>query len=1104
MPKPVPGPDPRPLIGTVYAIDPDAPMQSFAASAQRYGELYRHVFPGGKVVHIASSQRIAEELCDESRFGKLVEGPLKQIRAFAGDGLFTAHGDEANWGKAHRILMSSFSPVALRDMYDGMCDVAEQLMLKWERFGGEAEIDVADDFTRLTLDAIALCSFSYRFNSFYSASMHPFVGAMMRALEESGARGRRLPIQNQLMRGRRMRYERDIRTMHAVADELIAQRRANPLPDGQSDILDVMLRASDPQTGERLSDENVRYQMVTFLIAGHETTSGLLSFAVYELLRNPEVLRTARAIVDEELEGRFPEHGDLPRLGYLDQILRETLRLWPTAPGFMVTPHEATVIGESEPGADDGYRIEPGDAVLVHLLALHRDPAAWPDPERFDPGRFDFERAQQIPPSAWRPFGNGQRSCIGRGFALQEAQLVLALILQRFDMSFADPAYELKIKETLTLKPDDLRVRFAPRADGPAVLGRGEGERTVPAGVASAGPARAGGTRAGTAPGGGVPAGAARADAAGAGAQAEGAREQASAAAHATPVRVLFGSNAGTCEAFAGALADEARRRGYDPSVAPLDSGAGQLRAGEPVLIVTASYEGQPPDNARAFVSWLGELPQDALRDVPYAVFGCGNTDWARTYQRIPALVDEGMARAGAQRVHARGEANARGDFFGDFAAWSEGLWPALAEASGAEGAGQEPQVTGLRVEIAEPVRASLLRAEDFALATVTQNLELTGAGPGEGGKHHIEVRLPAGQRYRAGDYLAVLPRNPAAVVERALARFGLAHDAALHVTGHAPQLPAEALPAGELLASYVELSLPAGRRQIEQLAEACPCPPERDALLRLTQPGSYEEEVLAPRRSLLDLLERFASVQLPFEAFLGMLAPLSPRRYSISSSPRWDEERVTLTIAHVREPARSGSGVFEGVASSFLASLRPGARLLVSVRPGSAGFRPPEDVRAPIVMACAGSGIAPFRGFLQDRVLRARAEGVEPGPALLFFGCREPGGDDLYRQELDAWQAAGVVDVRRAYSRAPQDGPDGPVRYVQDRMWADRADIVDFVSRGATVYVCGDGERMAPAVRETCARIYADAQGAGEAEADAWLDEQEREHGRYVTDVFA
>ena len=194
-----------------------------------------------------------------------------------------------------------------------------------------------------TLDTIALSGFRYRFNSFYQNEMHPLIEAMVRALSEAGGRARRLPIQTTLMLRTQRQYEADGRFMHAVTEELIAKRRKMPEDEAPRDLLGLMLNAKDPVTGEHLDDTNIRYQLLTFLIAGHETTSGLLSFAIHLLLKHPEVLRKAQAEADRVLGADTPRFEQVAQLGYFDQILRETLRLWPTAPGFTVAPKHDTL-----------------------------------------------------------------------------------------------------------------------------------------------------------------------------------------------------------------------------------------------------------------------------------------------------------------------------------------------------------------------------------------------------------------------------------------------------------------------------------------------------------------------------------------------------------------------------------------------------------------------------------------------------------------------------------------------------------------------------------------------------------------------------------------
>jgi cytochrome P450 / NADPH-cytochrome P450 reductase len=151
------------------------------------------------------------------------------------------------------------------------------------------------------------------------------------------------------------------------------------------------------------------------------------------------------------------------------------------------------------------------------------------------------------------------------------------------------------------------------------------------------------------------------------------------------------------------------------------------------------------------------------------------------------------------------------------------------------------------------------------------------------------------------------------------------------------------------------------------------------------------------------------------------------------------------------------------------------------------------------MIMIGAGTGLAPFRGFLQERAAQARS-GRAVGPSLLFFGCDHPDVDLLYKDELDAWQAAGLVDLRPAFTFAEHDG----VKFVQQRVWKDRADVARLFGEGAVVYVCGDGQRMAPAVRDTLARIYADETGMPHEEALRTVEQIERERGRFVEDVFA
>lgn len=449
---PIPAPSGLPLVGNLLQLPRGQLTQHLMGIAGDFDGLFEIDFAGYRAA-FASSAELSAELCNEKRFRKIIGPPLSILRAVAGDGLFTAHGDEPNWGKAHRILTPAFGQRARRAYFDAMLEVAGQLVAKWRASGGRP-LEVSDDMTRLTLDTIALCGFGYRFESFATAQLHPFLQAMGRVLDETMGRLTRLRALSRMRWRANRRFGEDIAQMHTLVDDVIRTRRAQP--GDTRDLLGLMLDAIDPVTGERLDDANIRYQVITFLIAGHETTSGLLTFTLYLLMQHPEVLARARDEVDAVLpQGRAPVYEDLARLDVIDRVLKEALRLWPTAPGFAVAPFEDTVIGGR-------YRIARDRRVTVLLPALHRDPAVWQDPETFDIDRFLPEREAAIPAHAYKPFGNGQRSCIGRQFAIMEAKLALALVLQQVALQ-AEPDYRLAVRETLTLKPQGFRLRAAPR-----------------------------------------------------------------------------------------------------------------------------------------------------------------------------------------------------------------------------------------------------------------------------------------------------------------------------------------------------------------------------------------------------------------------------------------------------------------------------------------------------------------------------------------------------------------------------------------------------------------------------------------------------------------
>jgi cytochrome P450 / NADPH-cytochrome P450 reductase len=227
------------------------------------------------------------------------------------------------------------------------------------------------------------------------------------------------------------------------------------------------------------------------------------------------------------------------------------------------------------------------------------------------------------------------------------------------------------------------------------------------------------------------------------------------------------------------------------------------------------------------------------------------------------------------------------------------------------------------------------------------------------------------------------------------------------------------------------------------------------------------------------------------------MLSLLAPRYYSISSSNSIDPARCSITVGVVEGPAASGRGIYRGICSNYLAGRRAGETVYATVRETKAGFRMPDDPAVPIIMIGPGTGLAPFRGFLQERAVR-KAKGATLGPAMLFFGCRHPEQDFLYADQLKAFAADGIVELHTAFSRAQ-----GQKTYVQDLIEAQKQRVFDLIDQGAIIYICGDGGKMEPGVKATLIAIHRERTGADAQAGQGWIDDLGAKN-RYVLDVWA
>jgi cytochrome P450/NADPH-cytochrome P450 reductase len=662
---------------------------------------------------------------------------------------------------------------------------------------------------------------------------------------------------------------------------------------------------------------------------------------------------------------------------------------------------------------------------------------------------------------------------------MQEAMLVLGMLLQRFE--FVDYLnYELKVKEGLTIKPEGLFIKIKMRP------GRTTG--TAPITITTA---------------------------ATDGQAAEPkARPQRTGEGHNTPLLVLFGSNLGTAEGIATRIAQDGSDRGYAVTLGALDDHTGELPHEGALIVVCASYNGKPPDNAERFCRWIGDAatPSDAGSGLAYSVFGCGNMDWASTYQAVPTLIDAQLEAHGARRIHARGEGDARSDFDGQFSEWYQGLWASLtdglglaAESTTASTAEPRLSLTMENKQTTNPVVMSYRAHPSLVVA----NRELLQNGQSDGDSRsarHIELELPAGMEYQTGDHLGVLPRNNVELIRRVMARFGL--DAGTYVTinptsgGTYTHLPlGESAPLLGILGACVELQDVASRNDLAVLARYASDPDqaaELTAMSKLDDAGraAYRDKVATPRRSVLELLDEFPSIDLPFNVYVELLPPMRPRYYSISSSPAVTNT-CDLTVGVLHGPARSGDGYFNGVASNHLASSMENSTQFAFVRKPTIPFRPPANPHIAMIMVGAGTGMAPFRGFLQERAALAE-KGVPVGKSILFYGCRNADHDMLYADELAAFEAAGITDLQVAFSREPGQ----PRTFVQHLIEREQDHVWDLIENGAVIYVCGNANTMAPGVRAALMDVFRAKSNGSDASADDWLKGL-RDADRYLEDIW-
>jgi len=605
---------------------------------------------------------------------------------------------------------------------------------------------------------------------------------------------------------------------------------------------------------------------------------------------------------------------------------------------------------------------------------------------------------------------------------------------------------------------------------------------------------------------------------------------------------VFYGSQTGTAEEFAGRLAKEGARYGLkglvaDPEEEDMDElqklAEAEDELGGPCLAVfmLATYgEGDPTDNAVEFNEKLTSDDLD-LSGMNFAVFGLGN----KTYEHFNAMgkfADKKLEDLGGKRIHVLGMGDDDANLEDDFITWKEAFWASVCAQFGIEASNEEFNTRQYDHKILEEgdfkpekvYTGEVARLKSFVtqrppfdvknpfMAPITVNRNLHGSNSGRVGLH-LELDITGSRiRYDAGDHVAVYPINNTDLVNSIGSLLNIDMDQVFTMTNvdedstkkHPFPCPTTYRTA---LSHYVEITALPRTHIIKELAKYTTEPEEKaklELMCSTTPEGKqeYQTWVVDGCRHVGHILADLPSCKPPIDHLLELLPRLQPRFYSIASSSKVHNTSVHICGVVVEYKIPDGR-TNKGVATTWLQAKLPvgegDSRLCpkVPVYIRRSQFRLPNRPQTPVIMIGPGTGLAPFRGFIQERAWQ-KEQGKAVGPTVLFFGCRNKAQDYIYQEELEAWAQEGLLTLHTAFSRDQAEK-----RYVTHCLAEQAEEVWKLLDQGAHLYVCGDAKMMAKDVRNIIDSVCREQGGMSETESEAFLKKLESQK-RYSADVWS
>ncbi|KAJ7472797.1 cytochrome P450 [Mycena latifolia] len=1113
--RPVPGPTGGiPFIGGYSEIYPDF-MGNYDRLLRKYGHIV-HVSYLGKSIYLTDDPDCAGVVLSEGEFySKQINDnhPLFPLQTTLPNGLFTTDTSNPAWSTGHKFMMTAMGATAMRNYVRTMDLTAKHLVQCFdallEQGKGFNAFPWALRASAQTIGEVAV-GIDFKMLDNTESSIAQIFLAIGRNLELAQALARKGRIYRALPNPERRAQKVvenevnsfvDAQTQRIMQEGSTADMPYHKAAVETSSLMDYMLHATDEE-GKKMDVGLVRENVITFLIAGQVTTSSALSWLWFCLSTFPVQARKLYAsLVAAGLSADKEITADqLAKLEYLDWFIKETQRLY--NPAFQATRQAMKDV--IMPG---GILVPKGSQVTVALHSVMKNPEHWKDPLSFDPDRWGTEEVRKRHKYAYIPFATGARGCIGFNFALQEIKIILARVVLNFQIQNVTEGSVIYDPEFNLYRPLNFHIKLHKQVDPAEVE-----FKDTPVEAKIQAPEPSVGTKA-------LP-----------------------------RFWAVHASNNGTCQGMAGDAAAKARQLGFaDVQVVSLADSpladakkTAEIGAGSNFFVIcVATYNGEPPDAALSFSEMLDKEMEAGssarFAGINFCVFGAGNTQWGPTYQLFPNKVDANMAALGGNRIFEKGTGDSNVDQDGDFTEWITRLWAATAANFGIdinEGTQSGESTTNMLTTSpeysADSVKVAFLQQPfppstgsslsqppipGFVQATLRSNIELVDKDtPFPRGMRLLTFDVPASFTYRDGDHMEVFPENDLAVVDRLLVTLDLVGEAVFTVKEVASNANPKSLAVllldrgqitlRELLLYYADLAGPIQRSSLQVLCSFLPADEKFKSLRETLSNASTASDkdsgnsFAQNNRNFPALLANYPMLAqvLKLQQLLIILRATQPRRYSIASSPLVDPHVVKLCVGV--EDTRVAD--YEGLCSGFLKRSEVGHVIWVRSRAAQESFHLPEDPAIPVTMVAAGTGIAPFLGFLEHR----RAQGLKipeyggKAPCRLFYGTTRHHDMPSLRAKVDGYVNEGTVALEAAYS-----ADDTPRRYAQQILLRDALTIWSDINNNGRIYVCGSAARVGEGVRNSLMRIAE--QVGGVTDSVEWLAGLRKE-GRYSEDVFS